>query len=120
MFVYNYLIKRTNFLKQGGNNIKLKIVNIKKFRRTVILIYIGILFICLIGTTNTYSKGERKYKEEYIYSGDTLWAIAEKEAKSNKYYENQDVRNIISEIKEINHLENENLTIGQKILIPTY
>lgn len=98
----------------------MKIVNKKKFIRSFIIVTISVIILLFIGLNNTYSKGETKYKEEYIYAGDTLWSIAEREAKNNNYYENKDVRNIIIEIKEINHIESGNLKIGQKIKIPTF
>ena len=59
-------------------------------------------------------------KNEYILEGDTIWKIAEREAKNNKYYENKDIRNIVKEIKDINNINNEVLHIGDKINIPTY
>ena len=77
---------------------KLKIVNKGKFIRmiSIIIILISALFIFL---NNAYSNGEIAYKEEYVISGDTLWSLAEKEAKENDYYKNKDVRDIIQEIK---------------------
>lgn len=98
---------------------KLKITNKRKFKRTILLIVFGMLLILFFTLNNAYSNGEIKYKQEYIYSGDTLWTIAENEAKNNKYYENKDIRNIISEIKQINNIQNGELKIGQKIEIPT-
>lgn len=99
---------------------KIKIVDKRKFIKMSILIISSILFLGLIGLNRAYSKGEIKYKESYIYQGDTLWSIAEKEAKNNKYYENEDIRNIICEIKEVNHIQNSTLEVGQKIIIPTF
>lgn len=98
---------------------KLKITNKRKFKRTVLIIIFGMLLILFFALNNAYSNGEIKYKQEYIYSGDTLWTIAEEEAKNNKYYENKDIRNIISEIKQINNIQNGELKVGQKIEIPT-
>lgn len=98
---------------------KLKITNKRKFKRMILLIVFGMLLILFFTLNNAYSNGEIKYKQEYIYSGDTLWTIAENEAKNNKYYENKDIRNIISEIKQINNIQNGELKIGQKIEIPT-
>jgi len=97
----------------------LKIVNIRKFIRGITSIIAIALIVLFIGLNNTYSKGEIKYKEEYIVTGDTLWSIANNEAKINKYYEQKDIRIIIQEIKSINNIGNKNLEIGQKILIPT-
>ena len=99
---------------------KLKIVNRKRFNIFIILVITCILFCISICFNNSYSKGIIKNKEEYIYEGDTLWSIAQKEAKNSKYYENEDIRNIISELKTINHIEDGNLQIGQKIMIPTF
>lgn len=98
---------------------KIRIVNKKKFIRavTVIVIIISSIFM---GLTKAYSSGETKYKQEYIISGDTLWSLAEKEAQENDFYKNKDVRDIIQELKYINHLESNDLKIGQEILIPTY
>ena len=99
---------------------KLKIVNMKKFIRSLIIVMLSILFLLFVGLSNTYSKGEVRYREQYIYEGDTLWSIAEEELKENKYYENEDIRNIVNEIKNINDIDSGNLKVGQKIRIPTF
>ena len=98
---------------------KIRIVNRKKFIRMVTFIAIIVISI-FIGLNNAYSIGEKTYRQEYIVSGDTLWSLAEKEALENEYYKNKDVRDIVEELKHVNQLENNNLEIGQKILIPTY
>lgn len=97
---------------------KLKIVNMKKFIRTLLVLISLIIVLLFIGLNNTYSKGDIQYKEEYIYQGDTLWSIAQRESKENKYYENKDIRDIIQEIKNVNNIGNDNLKVGQKVLIP--
>ncbi len=97
----------------------MKIVNVKKFIRTISILVILILIIILF-TNKTYSKVDTKYKEESIILGDTLWSISQQEAKNNKYFENKDIREIVSEIKRINKLDNLDLKEGQKLLIPTY
>lgn len=99
---------------------KLKIVDRRKFVKMLTLLGIVIILLGVLGFNRAYSKGNIQYKEEYIYQGDTLWSIAEKEAKDNKYYENEDIRNIICELKQVNHIDNGNLEIGQKIVIPTF
>lgn len=113
MFVYNYLIKRTNF--QGDDY--MKIVNRKKFMRSCLLL-IGVISIIFLGMHATYSKTEITYKETYVVEGETLWSIAKEEVNHNKYYKNKDIRNAMYEIKQLNQLEDGNLKIGQKILIP--
>ncbi len=98
---------------------KILILDKKKVIKIIIFILVSCIFLGILGITKAYSKETLEYKEEYIYSGDTLWSIAEKEAKENKYYEKEDIRNIVFDIKKVNHLENSNLEVGQKILIPT-
>lgn len=97
----------------------MKIVNVKKFVRTISILGILILIIILF-SNKTYSKVDTKYKEESIILGDTLWSISQEESKNNKYFENKDIREIVSEIKRINKLDNLDLKEGQKLLIPTY
>lgn len=97
----------------------MKIVNMTKFIRTIIILILIILAFAIF-CSKTYSKVEVKYKEEYICTGDTLWDIAKKEIQNNKYFERKDIRDVISEIKSINNLKNVDLLEGQKILLPTY
>lgn len=96
---------------------KIKIVNKKKFVKSFILI-LGVILLGFLGITNTYSKTEVVYKEDYIVKGDTLWSIAERQVNCNEYYKNKDVREVMYEIKQLNQIQNENLEIGQKIVIP--
>jgi hypothetical protein len=95
----------------------MKIVNKKKFIRSLTIL-VGLIILLLLGITNTYSKTEISYKEDYILKGDTLWSIAENEISKNEYYKDKDIREVIYEIKRINNIQNDNLEIGQKILIP--
>ncbi len=97
----------------------MKIVNKGKFIRTISIIII-VLGALMIFSKNTYSKVEITYKEDYIYSGDTLWSIAEQQVSNNKYFENKDIREIISELKSINNISNSKLNEGEKIKIPIY
>ena len=99
---------------------KVCIVNKKKFIKNISIIIFSILFLATIGINKAYSKESIKYKEEYVYNGDTLWSIAEEESKENKYYKDKDIRNIILDIKKTNNIENSNLEVGQKIIIPTF
>ncbi|MCI8471261.1 MAG: LysM peptidoglycan-binding domain-containing protein [Clostridia bacterium] len=96
---------------------KIKIVNKKKFIRSLIIL-LSIAILVILGINNTYSKTEISYKEDYIIKGDTLWSIAEHEVNTNKYYKNKDIREVMYEIRELNQIQNENLEIGQKIIIP--
>ena len=96
---------------------KLKIVNKKKFIRSIIIM-VAIIILAILGINSTYSKSKVAYKEDYILKGDTLWSIAENEINTNEYYKNSDIRDVMYEIKELNNIKNENLEIGQKIIIP--
>ncbi len=96
----------------------MKIVNKKKFIKTIVIVIVLLLLLCLI-INNTYSKAKISYKEDYIIKGDTLWSIAVHEVNTNEYYKGKDVRKVMYEIKKINNLESNNLTIGQKIKIPS-
>ena len=96
----------------------MKIVNIKKFLRSLSVILIFIFTISLICTKGTLSHKEVEYKVLYVENGDTLWSIARKLENSNSYYENKDIRYIIADLKEINNLESSNLNIGQELKIP--
>lgn len=119
MFVYNYLVERTKFLKKEIIIMKMKIVNKKKFVRSMMML-IGLVILIVLGliTTTTYSKTEIGYKEDYVLKGDTLWSIAEQEVNQNEYYKNKDIREVMYEIRQLNHITNDNLEIGQKIIIP--
>ena len=90
---------------------KIKIVNKRKFIMMCLILFI-LVSIVLMGINHTYSKTEVSYKEEFIYEGDTLWSISERELKENKYYKG-------TELKNINNIDG-NLKVGEKILIPIF
>ena len=97
----------------------MKIVNKTKFIRSNIILAILIGSI-VIFANKTYSNVETKYKEEYIYAGDTLWSIAEKELQNNKYFEGKDIRYVVNELKNINNLASSSLKEGDKLKIPNF
>lgn len=101
---------------QGGN---MKRVNKVKFIRSTIMTIGLVIFIILLLTNISFSHTEIIYKEIAISSGDTLWNIAKYEKNNNAYFEDKDVRDIIAEIKYINNLNSSNLSIGDKLHIPT-
>lgn len=97
----------------------MKIVNKTKFVRTI-SIFVILLGTIVIFSKNAYSKGEVTYKEDYIYSGDTLWSIAENEIENNRYFENKDIRAVINELRNVNNFSGAELYEGEKIKIPIY
>ena len=96
----------------------MKIKNIKKFIRSILIILAIIFVISLIITKSTYSHGEKQYKYIYVSQGDTLWNIAKENQVNNEYYKNKDVRYIINDLIKINNLNNSNISINQKLQIP--
>ena len=97
----------------------MRIVNKTKFIRSNVILVILIGSI-VIFATNTYSNVETKYKEEYVYTGDTLWSIAQEELENNKYFEGKDIRYVVNELKNVNNLTNVNLKDGDKLKIPCF
>ena len=96
----------------------LKIVNGKRFFRSIILIFIIILGISFLITNISFSHVESKYKTIYIANGDTLWSIAKEEQENNEYYQNKTIQNIIAEIKHVNHMKSSDLKTNQQLKIP--
>lgn len=96
----------------------MKIVNMKKFLRMTLIVFVIIVGISLYFSNVSFSKGNIKTKTVNVTKGDTLWSIAREEQENNAYYENKDIRDIIYEIKKLNKLDNNsNLKIGQRLII---
>ena len=96
----------------------MKIVNMKKFLRMTLIVFVIIVGISLYFSNVSFYKGDIKTKTVNFTKGDTLWSIAREEQENNAYYENKDIRDIIYEIKKLNKLDNNsNLKIGQKLII---
>ena len=96
----------------------MKIINIKKFIRSICLVLSIIFVLSLIFAKGTLSHKEVEYTKIYVACGDTLWNIAEELQATNDYYSNKDIRYIISDIKSINSLESSNIYSGQELMIP--
>lgn len=96
----------------------MKIVNKKRFLKSILII-IGISLIILLILVNTsLSYVEGTTKTIYVSAGDTLWSIARCEQENNEYYKELEIREIIYQIRKLNNLEsNSNLQIGQKLIL---
>lgn len=94
-------------------------INKRKFVRSTTITIGLIVFVILVLSNISFSHTEVTYKEIAISSGDTLWSIAKYEKNNNSYFEDKDVRDIIDEIKHLNNLNTSNLSIGDKLSIPT-
>ena len=96
----------------------MKIKNKKKFIISNLILF-SILFMGVYVSKATLSSSMVHYTEIYVEEGDTLWQIASSEQKYNEYYKNKEIREIINNLKSVNNLKSSNLTVGQKIIIPT-
>ena len=84
-----------------------------------ICILISVLFLGLLIFFNvSYSNSEVEYKNRIVSRGETLWSISKDEQENNKYFENEDIRKIIFEIRKINELPNNELYEGLELKIP--
>ena len=96
----------------------MKIVNFKKIIRSISIILLIIFALSIICAKSTLSHKEVEYTKLYVSNGDTLWSIATDLKKSNDYYKNKDIREIIYNIKEVNNLESSSLYVNQELMIP--
>ncbi len=102
------------------NKIKEKTrINSNSKIKVIITLAFGIILLNIFFSINkSYSKVEVNYKTEYASSGDTLWSIAERESRNNKYYQDKDIRYIIYDLKQLNNISESSLSVGQEIKIP--
>lgn len=92
-------------------------------RRTVYIIFSILILLCIVCFITGFSKVEKKesnhqkyYTSVEIQEGDSLWSIA----KSNMTEEYSSEQEYINEVKEMNHLTNNQITKGRHIVIPHY
>lgn len=100
---------------------KMKIVNTKKFIRSVLILIGAIVALILFFPKSTLSHNESEYSNYESISvaqGDTLWSIANYQQENNPYYTEKDVRYIINELKKVNQLHTADLQIGQTLKVP--
>lgn len=100
---------------------KMKIVNMRKFVRSI-LILIGVIVALIIffpkATLSHNENAHSNYEKISVAQGDTLWSIASYQQENNPYYTERDVRDIIIELKKVNQLTHSELQIGQTIKVP--
>lgn len=97
----------------------MRVVNIKKFIRSVLIILGLILMFSLIVSSSSFSHKQVEYTKFYVSEGETLWNIASDLQSNNLYYKDKDIRFIIEDLMDINNLENSSLYINQELNIPT-
>ncbi len=96
----------------------MKIINTKKFIRSILIILGMVFIIMILVSKSTLSHNEIEYKIIYVSEGDTLWNIAKSNQANNDYYKNRDIRYIINDLIKINNLDNSNIKVNQKLIIP--
>lgn len=99
----------------------MKIVNTKKFIRSVLILigFIVALIIFFPKATLSHNENEHSnYETISVAKGDTLWSIASYQQENNPYYTEKDVRDIILELKKVNQLSSSNLQAGQSLKVP--
>lgn len=119
MYIENEIIKKQK--KEGSFMKKMKIVNVKKFVRSIAIL-IGIVIAIILffpkATLSHNENGHSNYENISVAQGDTLWSIASYQQENNPYYTEKDVRDIILELKKVNQLNNSDLQVGQTIKVP--
>lgn len=96
----------------------MKKLNMKRIIKLSIIAFLAILILLFIHSTSLSYK-EVEYSEIYVCRGDTLWNIAKSEQENNNYYKGKDIREIIFDIKKVNNLTSSDLSVNQKLFIPT-
>jgi len=96
----------------------MKIVNVKKFISSILLILGAIILGSFCISNVSLSHGKSEYKIIYVSNGDTLWSIAKSEVSDNEYYFNKGVRDVVENLKLVNNLSNTSLKVGQQLQIP--
>lgn len=90
-----------------------------KIRFTVFLVIMILCLVTAIGTVAGNNTANSSSMNEYncveVESGDTLWNIANEYKPANK-----DVRQVVYDICQINDISADQLTSGEKILVPVY
>lgn len=80
---------------------------------TIILVFTFFLLINTFGNFNAYGDGETELIKVTVEAGDSLWAIADRYTPQDS-----DLRETISLIRSINHLDSEMLMVGDIISVP--
>jgi len=93
-----------------------RITNKRKFISTLGIITIFIFLIILL-ITNALKEPQytESYKTIYISKGETLWSIAEEYKIPN-----QDIRDYIDQIKQLNNMKTATIYEGQALTIIIY
>lgn len=86
--------------------------NKRRFATIVMLFSLVVIFSGMIVHAGAASQAQDVNQVVQVSKGDTLWEIA------SCYSDNTDPRAYIYEIKEINHLDSDNIYAGQELYLP--
>lgn len=90
---------------------KLYIKNPERFVGSILTV-ISLAIIFMISLLNiSFGSSTDEYVSVYVCKGDTLWSIA------RDYYEENDIRERIAEIKSVNQLKTSTIREGQELLL---
>ena len=117
-FVYNVIVEQTFRTYVRGDNMKkkYKITNKRKFISFLLLVSTMVMCMTflLVKDNKVYSSTyEENYMKIKVVQGDTLWNIA-----INNMPKEYDVRKMVFEIMEFNHMKDAYIYPGNKIKIP--
>ena len=94
--------------------------NIRIFATSFILIMVcsAMFFTMKVKAQNSDASASQKYyKSITITAGDTLWNYAERYADEEHY---EDYQEYVDEVLRMNGLMNDEITVGQCLIIPYY
>ena len=91
-----------------------KVTDLQKFKRFMFIsiLLISILVFASMATLNAYSKDIPQFDYIDVKEGDTLWSIA------SNYSDNKEIREVIFEISQTNHIQNASIYPGDIIKVP--
>ncbi|MBN2796498.1 MAG: LysM peptidoglycan-binding domain-containing protein [Clostridia bacterium] len=80
---------------------------------TIILILTFFMLINTFGNLNAYGDGEQEFITVQVKAGDSLWSIADAYTPDHR-----DLRETMSIIRRYNHLNSDNLMVGDQLEVP--
>lgn len=91
-----------------------KVTDLQKFKRFMFIsiLLISILVFASMATLKAYSKDIPQFDYIDVKEGDTLWSIA------SDYSDNKEIREVIFEISQTNHIQNASIYPGDIIKVP--
>ena len=94
-------------------------VRLTRRGRAVLLLVVALVLLVAgsVGRTGsqaaTFTETGPALQQTTVQSGETLWSVAQRIAPDN------DPREVIAQIRRINHLQGSSLRAGQQLLLPT-